>query len=246
MPPENGPGPRVGTSGWRYDHWRGAYYPDDVRGLDELRHYAEDFNCVEINTSFYGLPSTRTLKAWRDAVPDGFRFTAKMSRYLTHMKKLKDPEESVRNFYSRMEALDDCLAAVLFQLPPRWHRNPERLESLLDILPEEGPTPVFEFRDPDWITGDVTDILRRHGAAFCIYHLDGHPSPKIVTSNMVYLRLHGPGGPYEGEYGDKGLAPWTGAISAWRRTGKEVFAFFDNDTDAAAVRDAGRLVRQCG
>jgi len=154
----------IGTSGWHYDHWKGRYYPEDLSTSDQLAHYADEFDSVEINNSFYQMPSENTLRTWKETVPEGFRFSVKASRYITHMKKLKDPEEPVANFYERMEGFLDRVGAVLFQLPPNFGCNPERLTAFLEALPDEGPVPVFEFRDPELVHGGgVRPVARAQG-----------------------------------------------------------------------------------
>lgn len=237
----------IGTSGWHYEHWQGVYYPGGLSTADQLAHYAKDLHSVEINNSFYQLPSEKTFKTWRDTVPDDFRFTIKASRYITHMKKLKEPEEPLEKFYGAIEPVREKTAAVLFQLPPNFGCNPDRLRDFLETLPEDSPPVAIEFRDSDWYRDEVYDLLRQHNAAFCIYELAGHISPKEVTADHVYVRLHGPSKEkYQGEYGGEGLSGWAGSIHAWREREKTVFIYFDNDADGAAVRDATRLKKMTG
>lgn len=232
----------VGTSGWHYDHWKETYYPEELSTEDQLAHYSGDLDSVEINNSFYQIPSGKTLRSWRDTVPEEFRLSVKASRYITHMKKLKDPQEPLEHFYSAIEPIREKTAAVLFQLPPNFGCNLKRLENFLKALPEDTPPVAFEFRNPDWYREEVTGILQRFNAAFCIYDLAGHLSPKEVTADLVYVRLHGPSEEkYQGEYGQQGLSGWAGAVHAWREQGKTICFYFDNDTNGAAVRDAMRL-----
>jgi uncharacterized protein YecE (DUF72 family) len=156
------------------------------------------------------------------------------------MKKLKDPQEPLERLLDRASVLGSKLGPIIFQLPPRWRSNPGRLEGLLEILPADQRY-AFEFRDPSWFEEKNYALLRAHGAAFCVYDLDGRTSPKQVTADFVYMRLHGPDGPYRGRYGAERLAGWAGAISAWRKEGLEVYCYFDNDEAAYAVKDALRL-----
>jgi uncharacterized protein YecE (DUF72 family) len=228
---------RIGTSGWHYDHWRGPFYPEGMHSDAFLRFYAERFDAVEVNASFYHLPVEATLATWRDTVPDGFLFAAKASRYITHMKKLKDPAEPVDTFLTRMAALGDTLGPVLFQLPPRWHVDVERLEAFLGVLPA-AVRPVLEFRDASWFDDRVYEALDRHGAAFCIYDLAGTESPHVVTGGLAYVRLHGSGAAYEGDYTPRMLSGWAGACTAWRRAGHDVHVYFDNDAHGYAPKDA--------
>ena len=230
----------IGTSGWHYDHWLGPFYPKHLPKPEFLDFYQKHFHTVEINNSFYQLPAAKTLRDWRDRVPPGFIFAVKGSRYITHMKKLKDPEQSIRPFFDRVRILDDRLGPILFQLPPRWHYNAERLEAFLMALPREYRC-ALEFRDPSWLNQGAYRLLADHGAAFCIFELGGQLSPREVTAGFVYLRLHGPGGPYQGKYGAPALAGWAGAISSWVSQGKEVFCYFDNDEAGYAPQNALRL-----
>jgi uncharacterized protein YecE (DUF72 family) len=207
-----------------------------------LRFYAEHFSTVEINNSFYNLPEKRVFSGWREAVPEDFVFSVKASRYITHMKKLKDPIESVRRFMERISGLKEKMGPVLFQLPPRWKVNTQRLDSFVAALPV-GCRYTFEFRDQSWFLPEVYDLLRRRGAAFCIYHLAGRLSPKEVTADFVYVRLHGPGEAYQGSYGKKTLSGWAGAFTAWDRQGRDVYCYFDNDQRGYAAGNALALKR---
>ena len=233
-------GTYIGTSGWHYNHWAGRFYPSGLPGEALLKHYAGCFSSVEINNSFYRLPQKKTLLRWKDAVPEDFVFSVKASRYLTHMKKLKDPQEPLERLLDRVSVLGGKLGPIIFQLPPRWRSNPGRLEGLLEILPKDQRY-AFEFRDPSWFEEKNYALLRDHGASFCVYDLDGRTSPKQVTADFVYMRLHGPDGPYQGRYGAERLAGWAGAISAWRKEGLDVYCYFDNDEAAYAAQDALRL-----
>jgi uncharacterized protein YecE (DUF72 family) len=228
---------RIGTSGWSYDHWVGPFYPEGLPAERRLNHYVSRFDTVEINNSFYHLPSERALRTWREAVPAGFCFAAKGSRYITHMKKLKDPEQGLGRFLERMSLLGDRLGPILFQLPPRWRFNAERLERFLAALGGDFRY-AFELRDESWVTARTSELLRRYRAAFCIYELDGFLSPKEITTDFVYVRLHGPDGPYKGNYDPQTLAGWARAFSAWRGQGLEVYCYFDNDEAGHAVRNA--------
>jgi uncharacterized protein YecE (DUF72 family) len=227
----------VGTSGWHYDHWRGSFYPKGLASAEWLSYYAGRLSTVEVNNSFYQLPEAETLRSWRSVTPPGFLFTVKASRYITHMKKLKEADESVASFLGRMDELSGKLGPILFQLPPNWHVNLERLRSFLVPLPE-GYRYAFEFRDPSWFGDQVYAMLAAHDAAFCIYELGGQVSPKEVTADWVYVRLHGPDGAYQGKYDAETLAGWMDAFSTWMGQGKEVYCYFDNDEAGYAVQNA--------
>ncbi|HZE20832.1 MAG TPA: DUF72 domain-containing protein [Desulfobaccales bacterium] len=230
----------IGTSGWHYGHWRGPFYPEDLSPEGFLEFYAQRFQTVEINNSFYQLPSEPALESWRQGVPDNFIFAVKGSRFITHMKKLKDPERSLAPFLQRIVVLQEKLGPILFQLPPRWRFNESRLAAFLEALPG-GHRYTLELRDQSWINAAALDLLARYGAAFCIYELDGFLSPREVTADFVYIRLHGPGGPYQGQYDSQTLAGWAGAISTWSRQGRDVFCYFDNDDAGYAARNALQL-----
>jgi uncharacterized protein YecE (DUF72 family) len=230
----------IGTSGWSYDHWTGTFYPEDLSAGERLAYYAERLVSVEINKSFYSLPTEKALDTWQATVPDRFVFAVKASRYITHMKKLKDPEQGVGRFLPRMQLLGDKLGPILFQLPPHWRFNAERLESFLAGL-SRAFRYTIELRDPSWINDQALEILTRFDVAFTIYDLAGYLSPKEVTTDFVYVRLHGPNGPYRGCYSTQSLAGWAGAVSAWLARGLRVYCYFDNDEAGHAARNALEL-----
>jgi uncharacterized protein YecE (DUF72 family) len=231
---------RIGTSGWVYPHWRGPFYPEDLAPAAWLDFYARRFDSVEINNTFYRLPSVATLRDWRERVPCDFRFAVKASRYITHMKKLKDPKASVSSLFERIEVLGDRVGPVLFQIPPNWRFDGDRLDRFLRELSGDYRY-AFEFRDHSWLEARTFALLSRHRAALCIYELDGFHSPKQLTTDFVYIRLHGPGAAYEGSYDVQTLAGWAGAISSWCGQGHDVWCYFDNDQDGFAALDAARL-----
>jgi len=204
-----------------------------------LSSYADRFKTVEINNSFYQLPAKKDLKTWAETVPENFIFCVKASWYITHMKKLQDAAPA-RTFLGRIAVLDSRLGPVLFQLPPNWKCNPARLRAFLQLLPT-GIRYVFEFRHTSWFTAEIYELLRAYGAAFCIYDLAGTQSPKEVTADFVYIRLHGPDGAYAGSYDTQTLAGWAGAIYSWAGRGREIFCYFDNDQQGHAPRNALQL-----
>jgi uncharacterized protein YecE (DUF72 family) len=230
----------IGTSGWHYEHWEGPFYPQGLPKEKFLEYYADHFRTVEINNTFYQLPSEETVARWRDTVPASFLFSVKASRYITHMKKLKDPQEPVSNFTGRVDLLGDKLGPILFQLPPNWHFDRERLVSFLEVLPR-GYRYALEFRDGSWLNARAYEALAQREAAFCIYDLPGRLSPKKITADFVYVRLHGPYGPYRGKYDTETLTGWADAFSAWIRRGREIFCYFDNDEAGYAVQNALEL-----
>lgn len=230
----------IGTSGWSYDHWQGVFYPPALSHSGWLQYYAKHFSSVEINNSFYQLPDKKTLLQWHDAVPADFIFTVKASRYITHMKKLSDPEHSVSVFLERMCVLKEKLGPVLFQLPPHWHFNPERLAAFLDKLSSDFRY-VFEFRDHSWHNAQTYQLLAKYKAAFCIFDLDGFLSPREITADLVYVRLHGPNGPYRGSYCKNILSDWANAFANWSAQGHTIYCYFDNDQNGYAAQNARTL-----
>ena len=234
----------VGTSGWSYRHWRGTFYDPGTRHTDELAFYARQFSTVEINASFYRLPETTTFAAWRDAVAPGFVFAVKASRYITHMKKLRDTGQAVALLLERAAVLGDRLGPILFQLPPHWHRNVDRLRAFADQLPHDYRY-AFEFRDPSWFDDAVYDVLRERGIGFCIYDLAGQVTPLVTTSDLVYVRLHKPAGA-GWRYDLATLATWAERMRTWRDAGHTVWCYFNNDPDTAAPRNAHELIGLLG
>lgn len=231
---------RIGCSGWVYQHWRGLFYPADLPVKRWFEFYADEFDTVEINNSFYRLPKAETFDAWRKQAPDGFRYAVKAQRYVTQAKKLKDGEETVPRIMQPIRHLGATLGPVLYQLPPRFRLNLARLESFLKILPED-VTSVFEFRDPSWYADATFALLDRHGASFVAHDMPGSKSPRIAVGPIAYLRFHGGTGKYSGRYPDKTLAEWTGWIAGQAREGRAVWAYFNNDAHAHAIHDAQTL-----
>ena len=235
----------IGTSGWHYKHWRGNFYPAGVAPAGYLAHYLKTFSTVEINNSFYRLPSAETLADWRASVPEDFVFAAKASRFITHMKKLKDPQASFAPFMERVRVLGEKLGPVLFQLPPAWRFDEGRFGAFLAALPPEYRY-AFEFRDPSWYNDRAYELLRQHRCAFCIYEIEYHQSPFEVTTDLVYVRLHGPGKKYDGSYSDDVLAAWADRCHAWLAEGKSCYCYFDNDLHGYAPVNAARLQQMLG
>jgi len=227
----------IGTSGWHYKHWIGTFYPEGLRAEEQLDYYLYFFDTVEINNSFYHLPPQDTFRKWHENTPDDFRFAVKASRYITHMKKLHDTGAAVDLFLGNASALQKKLGVVLFQLPPGWPVNTERLRAFLESLPS-GERYAFEFRNPTWYTAEIYDLLAEHNCAFCGYELAGHLSPLQVTADFVYIRLHGPGAKYQGSYSDRALKQWADQTGQWRALGKDVYIYFDNDQNGYAAYNA--------
>jgi uncharacterized protein YecE (DUF72 family) len=230
----------IGTSGWHYPHWRGLLYPADLAPARMLRYYADRFDTVEINNSFYRLPTTAALETWCRETHASFCFAVKASRYITHNLKLKNPQQAEEKFLSQIEILGHRLGPILFQLPPGWKINIDRLEEFLSRLPHRHRY-AFEFRNPTWHVRDAYDTLRRHGAALCIHEIAGFQCPIEVTADFTYVRLHGPGNKYQGDYNESTLRTWAERIENWRKRLKHIFVYFDNDQAAFAAKNALEL-----
>jgi uncharacterized protein YecE (DUF72 family) len=235
----------IGTSGWHYKHWRGSFYDPGIRATDMLRFYVQQFDTVEINNSFYRLPIKTALRNWRDIAPGKFCFAVKGSRFLTHMKKLKDPEAGLGMFFDRVETLGRKLGPVLFQLPPGWQCNSERLASFLRALPRKHRY-AFELRNQTWHQEMIYQLLRRHNSAFCVYELAGFQSPVQITADFAYVRLHGPDGAYQGKYTKKQLGGWAEQIRDWQQRLKKIYVYFDNDQNGYAACNALELKKMLG
>ena len=232
---------RIGTSGWTYRHWRGRFYPCGLAQREWLRYYAAHFASVEIDSSFYRLPSAHTLSEWAAAVPAEFVFAFKASRYLTHMKKLKPAARSVHAMLARAEVLGARLGPILFQLPPNWHADPARLDAFLGRLPR-GRRYAFEFRDPSWWCDTVSEVLHRHRAATVWSDIARRRAPVADTADFRYVRWHGPGAePYTGRYGRNRLRPLARRLREWSAAGEDVYVYFDNDEAGYAAADARAL-----
>lgn len=231
----------IGTSGWKYKHWNGVFYPPDLKQQDQLDYYVQIFDTVELNNSFYKQPSAENFSVWKNAVSKQFIFAVKANRYFTHLKKLKVSEDDILGFLDRAAHLGKKLGPILFQLPPSWKINVERLANFLKLLPKHFRYTI-EFRNPSWYDPQVYQLLTEHDVAFCIYELAGHISPSIQTADFVYIRLHGPGDKYQGNYNDETLKLWAKFASTAARANKDVYIYFDNDQDGYAAFNAKRLL----
>ena len=226
---------RIGTSGWHYKHWLNGFYPAGLPSGKMFPWYTRHFNTVEVNNTFYRLPTEDALVHWRQTAPPGFLFSVKASRFITHMKRLLDPEGSVEKFFSRVELLGKTLGPILFQLPPKFRIDLARLEKFLEVLPTKHMY-AFEFRDATWGAPPVYKLLRRYNAAFCIHDWQGVSSPLELTADFVYIRFHGPTGSYSGSYSLEFLAKWADEIRQW--SGRQIFVYFNNDVGGHAVTNA--------
>jgi uncharacterized protein YecE (DUF72 family) len=230
---------RIGCSGWQYRHWRGDFYPHELPVRLWYEYYAARFDTVEINNTFYRLPDAAVFRAWRGRAPANFLFAVKASRFLTHMKKLKDPEAPLDLFFSRAREMGRTLGPVLYQLPPRWPVNIERLTTFLAALPRRRQH-VLEFRDGSWYRDDVFALMERSGVALCLHDMHGSASGLLDVGPFVYVRFHGTE-KYSGSYSDERLGRWAEWLRARAGAGRAIYAYFNNDVGGHAPRDARRL-----
>jgi len=230
---------RAGCSGWQYKHWRGDFYPAGLPQARWLEYYAQRFDTVEINNSFYRLPEAATFLSWYKRAPAGFVYAVKASRFLTHMKKLKDPADPLALFFSRANHLGRTLGPVLYQLPPRWPVNLDRLTTFLQMLPKRRRHAI-EFREPSWYSDDVFALLNRYHVALCLHDMRGSASGRTRVGPFVYARFHGTER-YSGSYSDAHLEEWADWIATELAAGTDVYAYFNNDVGGHAPRDAQRL-----
>jgi uncharacterized protein YecE (DUF72 family) len=233
---------RIGTSGWVYKDWKGLFYPATLKAADWFAYYAERFDTVEINNTFYRLVPESVFAGWRAKAPQGFQYAVKANRLLTHRKKLIDSQFLVPEILKPMRQLGPHLGPVLYQLPPHFRCNPERLRSFLKELPFD-IRHVVEFRDPSWYTDEIRDLLDEYEVAFCVHDLKGEGSPYWTTGRFAYIRFHGPTKQaYHHRYGRARLQPWAGRVAELVAGGKDVFAYFNNDFEGAALADARDLL----
>lgn len=233
---------RVGTSGWQYDHWRGDFYPTALPKRLWLAHYTAHFDTVEVNATFYRLPSREVFAAWKAAAPADFRFALKFSRFATHLKKLRQPDQTIPHFLERSAALGQATGPLLLQLPPGWKADPSRLRAFLSRAPRRYRWAV-EVRDPSWLCEAVFDVLREHRAALCVHDLLAK-HPRLLTAGFTYLRYHGVA--YGGSYSARVLSREAHWIEAQLEQGIDVYAYFNNDIGGHAVRNALTLREKVG
>jgi uncharacterized protein YecE (DUF72 family) len=224
----------VGTSGWQYKSWRGPFYPDELPQRRWLEHYTAHFPAVEVNNSFYRLPTESTFDRWREQTPPGFRFVVKASRYITHIRRMRDAKDSLDLFWSRASRLGDKVGPVLFQFPPNLKADPPLLDEFLGLLPAEMRA-AFEFREGSWWRDDVYAALDRAGAAWVLADRPGEHVPDVVTGGWTYLRFH-QGRRLHPAYARSKLRAWAHRVA--RLPASEAWTFFNNDQLAAAPRDA--------
>lgn len=237
---------RVGTSGWHYKDWQGLFYPHKMTSDHYLAYYARTFDTVELNSVFYRLPSRETVKEWWRTTPSDFLFAYKGSRFITHLKKLEDCREPLRQMFQRARALKNKLAVVLWQLPPFFKKDLTRLDTFIRQLPK-APRHVFEFREPSWYDSEIFNLLERHAIGLCLHDMKGKEPPWVVTSKLVYIRFHGPSEQkYHGLYRSADLQPWVRRIQTCLQEKRDVFVYFNNDYEGHALVNAGQLRARTG
>jgi uncharacterized protein YecE (DUF72 family) len=245
---------RIGCSGWNYKAWRGSFYPRGLSQAEWLPFYARHFDTVEANSTFYRLPQAETFAAWAEQTPAGFLMAVKASRYLTHMKKLREPEAPLQRLFDRAAALGPRLGPVLYQLPTFVRYDRERLEHFLQALPARLPgrcrrrgaplRHVVEFRDPSWYVPDTFALLDAHHVAMCLHDKRASAIAEPDVGPCLYVRFHGTSGHYAGSYGAAALERWAHRLAEAWLAGRDVYAYFNNDPDATATRNALSLRRR--
>ncbi len=235
----------IGTSGWSYDHWVGKFYPEDIEKRDWIKFYAEYYNTVELNMSFYRFPFPNMLKGWKNKLPETFRMTLKANRQITHVKKFKDVDDLVKRFYGLTDLLNKKAGCILFQAPPSMKMNDSSLtilESFLENL-DKSRKNVLEFRHKSWWNDDVYQLLNQHNVAFCTVSGLNMPTDMVVTADFAYFRFHGPGKAYASKYSDDELKQWSDRLkeAAHKYDLKDVYCYFNNDIGGYAVEDAAKL-----
>jgi len=229
----------IGTSGFQYKHWKGKFYPEDIPQKRWFEYYQRYFNTVELNTTFYHLPKESTVKSWNERTSKDFIFALKASRYITHVKRLKDPVEPVRNFYNAVGPVRDKTGAVLFQMPASAKKNMERLENFVTVLSRYKGLKALELRNPAWWDDEVFELLKQKNIAFCWYSMPGEIPPEEITADFLYIRMHGAGKLYQSRYPDSELEKLAKKI--YKINIKKIFVYFNNDAGAFAVENAKKL-----
>ncbi len=233
----------IGTSGYSYPHWaKGVFYPREISSSKWLEYYSQFFNTVELNITFYRLPPAETFLKWYERTPENFIFTVKGSRLITHIKKLRDCQESLELFFAHLQKLKEKLRVVLWQLPPNLTFNPERISSFCHSLKgfpfSRYAAHAFEFRHPSWFCPVVLETLKEHNYSLCISHSNRWPFPEIITANFIYLRFHGGERLYSTNYSEDELKYWADKCKLWQEMGKNIYAYFNNDACGYAVKNA--------
>lgn len=231
----------IGTSGWHYDSWRGPFFPEGLPLKQQLRYYASQFETTELNGVFYRTPTPEAVETWREQTGDDFVFTWKASKFITHWKRLSDrSQNSLELLEDRISLLRGKAGPILFQLPPQFEVNADRLGSFFKLLSKKRRY-SFEFRHPSWYRPRILQMLADENMSLCLSDHHDAPAPWKRTADFVYVRGHGPSGRYHGHYTRPTLARWAQRIKSWKRQGCDVYVYFDNDQKSAAPADALKL-----
>ncbi|MCM8797842.1 MAG: DUF72 domain-containing protein [Candidatus Omnitrophica bacterium] len=232
----------IGTSGYSYPHWgEGVFYPQGLRENKWLEYYAKFFNTVELNVTFYRLPQKSAFKSWYKRVPEDFSFVVKGSRYITHVKKLKDIGDALVRLFGLLEELKEKLGVVLWQFPPGMKMDIEKLEKFCVQISRYKIRQVFEFRHSSWFNEGIYGILKKYNFSLCLAHSPYWPLVEVITSDFVYLRFHGGESLYGSNYAEKELQSWADKAKIWLNKGIDFYAYFNNDAYGYAVKNALRL-----
>ncbi len=234
---------RIGTSGWYYEHWKELFYPTVLPKSKWFEYYSQHFDTVEINNTFYHQPKEQSIQRWQKIAPEGFLYAVKANRFITHIKKLKDTSDSLQRFFDGINLLKRKLGPVLYQLPPSLHIDLDRLEAFIKLLPKR-KTAIFEFRHKSWYCEKTYKLLRKYSAGFCIHDMPEKESPKIVTSDIIYIRFHGTTDRYSGSYPKSQLQNWAKWIKEQSHKVSNIYIYFNNDAHGHAIKNAKQLKEQ--
>lgn len=226
----------VGTSGWNYPHWQEVFYPQELNQAKWLEYYTKSFNCVELNVTFYRLVPMKTFEHWRKRTPEDFYFVAKGSRFITHIKKIKGVNESLKLFIDNAKGLKEKISRSLMAITTQFKKDLKRLESFLKLVKKINIRQAFEFRNVSWFNKEVYALLKEYNTCLCIAHSIRFPCVREITADFIYLRFHGGDSLYSSNYSDKELKEW--ATFAKKFPNKDIFAFFNNDAYGYAVKNA--------
>jgi len=232
----------IGTSGWHYEHWRDKFYPQKLAKSGWLEFYARHFHTVELNASFYRLPTEDAFASWYKSSPPNFTFAVKVSQFITHIKHLKDVTEPLHNFLDRAKRLGEKLGPLLYQLPPGMYRDDTTLEAFLSLLPKD-MRHAFEFRHESWLDEEVFRMLRRYHIGLCVFDMPRLTCPRAATADFAYIRFHGSHQLYSSNYSDEELADWAKKLAQLAETAETVYVYFNNDAGGYALDNARTLRR---
>jgi len=235
----------IGCSGWNYKDWKGKFYPKELTQKQWFGFYASRFSSVEINFTFYRLPEEKVFRNWAQQAPEHFVYAVKANRFITHLKRLRDPEQTLQKFIERSRLLGKHLGPLLFQLPPSMKKDIHRLRDFIEFLPRTGLEYVFEFRNKTWYDDIVYTLLDEKGISMCLHDMTGSESPIVCTGEVIYVRFHGTGGKYAGSYAHQELERWLDAVRSPMRNKKQCYFYFNNDVQAQAPKDAKVLEKIC-